>query len=239
MPARLPTPADFPPNITLTITPPPPSHPPTNILLLLHGLGDTHLPFHTLGTQLALPDTACIAIRGPTPLPFDLGGYHWADDLSFTGTGEMEADSGFAGAGRVLAGVMAGLEGCGYTARDVVVFGFGQGGMVGLGFAAGLEGAEEMGGVVSVGGRLAAGVELKSGKGRTPVLVCRAARGSEVTDGAVRKLRDAFEFVEVKEWRRNGDGMPSSREEMLPIMQFFARRLRSARGVPEGSVEIR
>jgi hypothetical protein len=32
--------------------------------------------------------------------------------------------------------------------------------------------------------------------------------------------------------------MPRSREEMLPIMRFFARRLRSRGGVPEGAVEV-
>ncbi len=34
------------------------------------------------------------------------------------------------------------------------------------------------------------------------------------------------------------DSMPRSREEMLPIMRFFARRLRSRGGVPEGAVEV-
>jgi hypothetical protein len=32
--------------------------------------------------------------------------------------------------------------------------------------------------------------------------------------------------------------MPSNRDEMMPIMQFLARRLRSRKGVVEGAVEI-
>jgi hypothetical protein len=32
--------------------------------------------------------------------------------------------------------------------------------------------------------------------------------------------------------------MPKNREEALPMMHFFARRLRSQKGVPEGSVEL-
>lgn len=75
-------------------------------------------------------------------------------------------------------------------------------------------------------------------KSKTPVLVCKANKKSAVTDSATTKLKDAFDYIEFKEWKKNGDGMPSSREEMLPIMQFFARRLRSTKGVPAGSVEI-
>ena len=100
-----------------------------------------------------------------------------------------------------------------------------------------LEG-EELGGVVSIGGRLSSSLSLKTSKSRTPVLICRAIRASAVTDGAVSKLKDAFEFVEVKDWKKNGDSMPSNRDEMMPIMQFFSRRLRSMKGVPAGSVEV-
>jgi hypothetical protein len=32
--------------------------------------------------------------------------------------------------------------------------------------------------------------------------------------------------------------MPANRDEMLPIMQFFSRRLRSMKGVPAGVVEL-
>ena len=36
-----------------------------NLLILLHGLGDTHAPFTNLGKQLKLPQTATLAIRAP------------------------------------------------------------------------------------------------------------------------------------------------------------------------------
>ena len=153
----------------------------------------------------------------------------------------MDVDTGFKKSIDVVLGkiIQEGLIAkCGYKARDIVIFGYAQGGMVGLQAAA--ESGEELGGVVSVGGALSLSVPLKAleRKSRTPVLVCKASKGSAVTDGAVSKLKDAFEFVEVKEWRKNGDGMPSNREEMMPIMQFFARRLRSMKGVPAGSVEL-
>ncbi|KAK0663226.1 putative hydrolase C9G1.08c [Lasiodiplodia hormozganensis] len=246
---RLPAAQDFPSAITVTITPPPPGHPPTNVLLLLHGLGDTHAPFARLGAQMSLPETACIAVRAPAPLPFDLGGFHWGDDVLFDErTGDMDPDAGFKTAARLLLddvvrGVL--VQKCGYALRDVVLFGFAQGGMAALQVAAELgkaDGEQELGGVVSVGGAVPAGASLSEGsstkKFKTPVLLCKAVRGSSVSDGAVKRLKDSFEFAEVKEWKRVGDGMPSNRDEMLPIMQFFARRLKSMKGVPQGAVEI-
>ncbi|KAF9737098.1 hypothetical protein PMIN04_003769 [Paraphaeosphaeria minitans] len=242
MPGRLPTQADFPSSVILSVTPPPPSQPATNILILLHGLGDTHEPFTKLATQLNLPETACLSLRAPAPLPFDLPGFHWGDDMVFDQhSGEMDTDTGFAAsAGLVLDKVIKqGLMAkCGYAAREVVLFGFAQGGMLALQVAASFR--EELGGVVSVGGApsLSAPLPTAGKKNRTSVLVCKASRGSSVTDSAAKRLKDTFEFAEVKEWNRVGDGMMRNREEMLPIMQFLARRLRSRRGVPEGSVEL-
>ncbi|KAK7189769.1 phospholipase/Carboxylesterase superfamily protein, partial [Paraphaeosphaeria sporulosa] len=242
MPGRLPTQADFPSSVTLSITPPPPSHPATNILLLLHGLGDTHSAFTKLGTQLNLPETACLSLRAPAPLPFDLPGFHWGDDMVFDQhSGEMDVDTGFAASTKVVLDTVI-KEGliakCGYAAREIVLFGFAQGGMLALQVASSC--GEELGGVVSVGGApsLSAPLPTAGKKNRTPVLVCKASRGSSVTDSAEKRLKDIFEFTEVKEWKRVGDGMMRNREEMLPIMQFLARRLRSRRGVPEGSVEL-
>ncbi|KAF1834009.1 alpha/beta-hydrolase [Decorospora gaudefroyi] len=243
MPGRMPTKADFASSVNLSITPPPSSQPPTNVLILLHGLGDTNASFKKLGQQLNLPETACIAIQALNPLPFDLGGYHWGDDMIFDqNTGEMDMDTGFKASTRLVLDnvVREGLiEKCGYKAREIIIFGFAQGAMVGLQAAAEFEG-DELGGVVSIGGILSQSLPLKAleKKSRTPVLVCKASKKSEVTDSATSKLKDAFEYVEIKEWKKNGDGMPSNREEMLPVMQFFARRLRSTRGVPAGSVEL-
>jgi predicted esterase len=132
------------------------------------------------------------------------------------------------------------VEKCGYEYREILLFGFGQGGMLALKVAAELGGEHELGGVVSIGGSLPASTSIRdlSAKSRTPVLLCHGFRQSSVRDEHIDKIKDTFEFVEVKEWRKTGDGMPSNREEMMPIMMFWSRRLRSRRGVPEGSVEL-
>lgn len=97
----------------------------------------------------------------------------------------------------------------------------------------------ELGGIISIGAPLPgdAPASLDS-KCRTPVLVCAGTDNSSVTPSAEEKLKHVFEFVEVKRYRKSGDSMPASRDEMLPIMQFFSRRLRSMKGVPAGSVEV-
>jgi predicted esterase len=209
----------------------------------MHGLGDTNASFTKLGQQLNLPETACIALQAPNGMLFDIGGHNWGDDLVMDqSTGEMDIDTGFKASTRLVLDsvIREGLIGrCGYKAREIVIFGFAQGGMAGLQAAAELVG-DELGGVVSIGAGLSLSPPLKAleKKSKTPVLICKASRESKVTDSTVAKLKGAFEYVEIKEWKRKGDGMMSNREEMLPIMQFFARRLLSRRGIPAGSVEL-
>ncbi|OOF94776.1 hypothetical protein ASPCADRAFT_397539 [Aspergillus carbonarius ITEM 5010] len=264
-----PTLTSFPPHLTLTITPPSPqsqsqsqptSNPSPNILLLLHPTGDTSQNLTPLAHALNLPETTTITLQAPTPLPFDLGGYHWGDDITFSPDGNLDMDAGFSRSMRVIldeviSGVL--VQKCGYKMRDVVIWGLGQGGMVGLEVARGLalrgeggngDGDEErcLGGVVSIGAPVGleggkSGSRNGNGKSKTPVLIAAGKEGDDgtaVTAAGVRRTQEWFEFVEVVRYKRKGDGMPRNRDEMTPIMAFLARRLRSYKGVPEGSVEI-
>jgi predicted esterase len=75
----------------------PASQPPTNILILLHGLGDTNASFTRLGQQLNLPETACIALQAPNALIMDIGGFQWGDDLVMDQrNGELDMDASYA-----------------------------------------------------------------------------------------------------------------------------------------------
>jgi predicted esterase len=244
--ARLPTKSDFPPSIHLDIITPPKEDPPLNILLILHGLGDTETPFATLGRALNLPYTACISIRAPSPVPAlftgsDAPSFHWGDDILFDqSTGEIDLDAGFTKATamlweQVVSGVL--FEKCHYQPRDVMILGFGQGGMVALQLAA-LKPEIEFGGVIPIGGRLPSSSSSTGSKAKTPVLVLGGSRSTQVTRSAVDVLKARFGEVEYVKWVKAGDSMPANREEMVPIMRFFARRLKSRAGVPEGAVEL-
>lgn len=254
MPTKTPTQSDFPSHLTLTLTPPPPSttptrtRPPPNVLILLHGLGDSAPAFTNFARALNLPETLVLTLQAPNRLPLDLPGFHWGDDISFdTATGGLDMDAGFATATKTLVHEVVRdvlLRKCGYRLREILVLGFGQGGMVGLLGArelgrGGAEGQErELAGVVSIGAPYPLSGSAVGEKNRTPVLLVAGRESAAVTDGAVRRTQQGFEFVEVKRYSRREDGMPRSRDEMMPVMQFFARRLRSWKGVPEGSVEI-
>lgn len=239
MSTRVPTSSDFPNHIQLSIIPPPPSNRPTNVLILLHGLGDTNASLFTLGRRLCLPETTCISLQGPTVLPFELGGFHWGDDIIFDQTsGEMDLDSGFAKSITLIRkdiiydGLLAK---CGYKPKQIILFGFGQGAMAAISTVVSIP--EELGGVVSIGGSLPTN-SIHSTTSQTPLLVLGGSSKTMITQTAVGRLQQAFKTVEYHKWNRPGDSMPTNREEMLPIMKFFARRLQSRQGVPEGSVEI-
>jgi predicted esterase len=123
----------------LTPSSAPSSQRPTNILILLHGLGDGHLPFAQLGSQLNLPETACLAIQAPEPLPFEPSSFHWGDDVIFDNTvGTIDPDGGFKKVvPRLVKEIIEDtlVQKCGYKSRELMLFGFGQGGMVALGTA--------------------------------------------------------------------------------------------------------
>ncbi|KAL3431143.1 Alpha/Beta hydrolase protein [Aspergillus tetrazonus] len=257
MPTRIPISSDFPSSLTFTLTPPPQStsnRPPPNILLLLHGLGDTHTPFTNLASQLSLPETTVLTIRAPSPLPFDLPGFHWGDDINFDSrSGALDMDAGFEKSTKLLLKTVIRdvlVSKCGYRLQEILIWGFGQGGMVGLVLAQTLnEQSEpdfargELGGIISVGAPYPLSLAGKfqndgRGKSRTPILLVHGRDSEVVTESAVKRTKDVFSFVEVHEYRRRGDTMPRSREEMIPIMRFLGRRLRSWQGVPEGAVEL-
>lgn len=259
MPTKTPCQSDFPSNLTVTITFPPSTSTPTsapspNILLLLHGIGDTAAGFAPFGRALHLPETTIITIQAPAPLPFDLGGFHWGDDVSFDSrTGALDMDAGFKRSTTLLANDVIRqtlLQKCGYQLREIMILGFGQGGMAGLSVARELGSAKSdakdgqgqvsgaLAGVISIGAPYALSGPRAGAKNRSPVLLVAGRDSEVVSDGAVRRTKEVFEFVEVSRYARRGDGMPSNREEMFPVMQFFARRLRSRQGVPEGSIEI-
>lgn len=244
---RLPSKADFPTNLTVDIIPPTAPQKPVNILVLLHGLGDTQVPFTRLASQLQLPETCCISVRAPSPIPAlftgsDEPAFHWGDDVLFDeGKGEIDLDAGFKTASVVLGSRIVSevlIEKCGYSTRNIIFYGYGQGGMAALSVVASSE--QEFGGVVSVGGGLPSSFSSSgaAGKSKTPVLVLGGSRSKEVTKSKVEGLKGAFESMEYVKWAKHEDSMPKSREEMLPIMKFFARRLKSRAGVPEGAVEV-
>ncbi|KAG6052447.1 hypothetical protein E4U17_005779 [Claviceps sp. LM77 group G4] len=173
-----------------------------------------------------------------------LGHYHWGDDIHLdSSTGEIDPDPGFTRAhglvmDKLVKGVLVGE--CGWDVSDVMVLGFGQGGSLALGMGAaliirGVEARDMFRGIVSIGGPLPmsmlSGGGRREGKGekkgeekeksQTHVLLC------QVREEEARVVEREFAHVDVVRWERQGVSMPRNREEMFPLMKFFAERLRS------------
>lgn len=192
---------------------------------------------------LGLPDAANLS----TPTR----NFHWGDDLTISpSTGDLCPDPGFSKARdaileRLIRGTL--VEKCGWEMSDILLFGFGQGGSLSLGLASMLRSAERFvdvidsnqqdaegkaafKGVVSVGGPLPASMVptiSSREKSRTPVLICHGRSSEAIDEDAMDAIKREFGDVREVNWRKPDDGMPQNRDEMLPIMQFFAERLRS------------
>lgn len=85
-------------------------------------------------------------------------------------------------------------------------------------------------GIVSIGGALPPSMIPSISareKAKTPVLVLHGSKSEYVGEDEVDLIEREFENVKVVEWKRPDDGMPRSREEVLPMMEFFAERLKS------------
>ena len=243
MPARQPTTDDFQSSIHLIITPPPStSRRPVNVLILLHGLGDANGSFTNLGKQLALPETTCISLQAPTPLPFDLRGYHWGDDIIFDQSNdETELDAGFEKAGKIIGqDVIKDVlkDKCGYKPRDIFFFGYGQGAMAAMAAVLFMNNLGEFGGIISIGGPMPKSCLNVQNASRTPICVVGGSSDTQITKSALADIKMCLEDVSYHKLERPGDGMPTNREQMYPVMRFLARRMRSRSGVPEGAVEI-
>lgn len=190
-------------------------------------------------------------------------GWHWGDDILVdNSTGELGLDTGFNAAAKVIGPILKVVLGrenaksapasLDFEARDIFLWGFGHGGMVALSLA---EQLGELGGVVSIGGKIASSKSAmskaveelseevkgkmekgKDGKTKTPVLLCGGNRKTAVTALVLRDVKERFRMVQYVKWEREGDSMARNREEMLPIMKFLASRLRMP--APGGMEEV-
>ncbi|OAP61473.1 hypothetical protein AYL99_03676 [Fonsecaea erecta] len=247
-PGPSPTASDFPPALK-PILHLPPDNKATNAVIFLPGLGDTSANFSSFSRALNLPDALAITINPPFPLPFPLGpGDQWSEDLHVdTTTGELDSDSPLTKsvelvAQEVISRVL--VDKFRYRPDHIHLFGFGQGGSVALTVPLhpSISSLPSLGGVISVGGALPLSAPLTSTKSqnKTPVLLLSGSKSplAAVGSSPLNRIKATYEFVTYHQWKKADDSLPKNRDEALPMMQFWARRLRSRRGVPDDAIEI-
>ncbi|KAI8992745.1 hypothetical protein BD414DRAFT_482062 [Trametes punicea] len=217
-----------------------------NLLILLHGLGDTQIPFGKLGRQLHLPQTATLALRAPEKIPFLYEeAYQWY--TSFDPLGELLERPNPTPALELMTKVIDHLvNDCSWSVNRIHFFGFAQGGSVAAEFAlkfwraelsqqqkslssssnptAGQHAPRSFGSVVSVSGPLLSFPTLQK-PCPTPLLIFHrpAPAESALRSTAIAELKKGFGRVE--EFKMKGEGMPRSKEEWEPIMRFWSEHL--------------
>ncbi|KAF7720867.1 hypothetical protein EC973_005888 [Apophysomyces ossiformis] len=130
-----------------------------NLLILLHGLGDTSKPFARLASKLKLPQTATLAVQAPEPVPYMEDSYQWFPSFDVM-TGHLLTSSdprrmkGLMRTRELITELLKHLiDDCHFQPPNIFLFGFSQGATVALDVAL-LSDIRNLGGVVSISGYL-------------------------------------------------------------------------------------
>lgn len=243
-------PSDFPSSLTPIIHKSTQAATPENVVLFFPGLGDSAANFSNFARALNLPDVVAITLQPTFPLPFPIGpGNHWSEDLQFDqAIGALDPDSPLTFSTNLIANDVISkilIEKCNLRTGQIHLFGFGQGGSLALSIPLHpcLASQSSLGSVISIGGILSVSAPLPASdkaKNRTSILLLGGSKGALAADdqSPIKRIKHVYEFVEYHQWRKNEDSMPKTRDEVLPMMRFLARRLKSRRGVPDDAVEI-
>jgi len=209
-----------------------------NLLILLHGLGDTEVPFANLGRSLKLPQTATLSLRAPIRIPFlEEEAFQWYP--SFDPLGDLLERPDPTGALDIIVSILQKLvKDCNWPIDRIHLFGFAQGGSVAAEVALKIwkertftsEGdtIQRLGlaSVVSIGGPLLSHPTLTP-LCSTPILIFHRLPPSQsaLPFSALGSFRKGFEGVKQMKIT-GGEGMPRSRQEWEPIMRFWSEVLK-------------
>mmetsp|Transcript_33183 Transcript_33183/g.63708 ORF Transcript_33183/g.63708 Transcript_33183/m.63708 type:complete len:454 (+) Transcript_33183:394-1755(+) len=230
------------------VPPPPvngsPRQPATNLLLLLHGVGDTAAPFATMARTLQLPHTAALALQGPLLIPETDGGSAWFrvfdDDWELIEgqAGETRRIHSLAHTLHLMQELIHNLYHHGWPYSHIHLLGFSNGGTVVLELARRFIGMQRLGGIVAVSASfLRETISTFSNQPPleyppTRVLITHgkqdqvvSARDVQQTAAMLRSLHpQARADVETYD---KGHCMPRDGVEMHSIMKFWSETLKA------------
>ncbi|CEG73761.1 hypothetical protein RMATCC62417_09080 [Rhizopus microsporus] len=211
-----------------------------NLLILLHGLGDSKTPFTRLGQQLKLPQTAIISIQGPEEVPYLDGCFQWFPSFNLL-TGELlppghpEKMKGLLNTRSKINKLLEHLiNDCNWNPPNIFLFGFSQGGTVALDIA--LFGkVRNLGGIISISGYL---LEEQSTDSRIDegypgyILITQGERDetmnkpiAETKFKQIKKLCSSSAEVSQAFIPNKGHTMPSTEQEWRLIHTFFGKNM--------------
>ncbi|KAJ3372363.1 hypothetical protein HDU91_003791 [Kappamyces sp. JEL0680] len=204
----------------------------SNLLVLLHGLGDSRDNFAKFGIGMNLPQTGLLLLQAPFPIPYFDEGSCWYPSFDLAGNeltmANQDTRLGLEKTRRLLGDLLNGhvlwnaARKTGWPAERVFLLGFAQGGQVALDLAQSLP---LLGGVVSLSGYLD---PLSYSAPLSPVHAKGLLLYGQLETGvdSLREMtRRALPQVQQVAVGGRGLAMPSSRAEMEQIVQFFAKHL--------------
>ncbi|PLW30889.1 hypothetical protein PCANC_00367 [Puccinia coronata f. sp. avenae] len=205
----------------------------TNLLILLHGLGDTQIPFGELARKLNLPQTAWMSLRGFERVPIlEEEAYQWWESFDMTGSPVRDPNPSWTLA--KLEEMMERLtsDELGWRTEAIHLFGFGQGGScvseLALQWNRSHPSSAPLASVVSISGPLLSLPTIPpANRSPTPVLLW-TRRGEDVT----QKWRSAFErgFHSVQHAAgppAPHQQMPATPQEWKSILEFWSKFLKA------------
>ncbi|KAH0831157.1 alpha/beta-hydrolase [Lanmaoa asiatica] len=224
-----------------------------NLLVLLHGLGDSHTPFAKLGQSFHLPQTAILALRAPEQIPYLYEqAFQWY--TSFDPLGEIIQRPNPTSALEVMAKVLDYLiVECAWPPNRIHIFGFGQGGSVAAETTLAwwkdelaktettskleqksVPSPRYLGSVASVSGPLLSYPTLAA-PCPTPLLIFYRVSVAKDVSSAFSKGFTRIRQV-VKSGSQGEESMPRSRDEWEPLMRFWSEVL--GRRMGDGLYEV-
>ena len=183
-----------------------------NVLLLLHGAGDTSANFLGVGERLNLPWTHTSALVAPYTLPFGMEGGLWYPDFASDGSRLRPGTCGDVRLNGLVKDCRAGLHrflrallqtGLVASASHIFLLGFGQGGIAALDAALTYPGESCLGGVIALSSDLyldeaRPAINDSSSthpnnlvanwiqqRGRTPIFIAHGHQSDVATSGAL------------------------------------------------------
>jgi predicted esterase len=207
--------------------------PNSNLLILLHGAGDSHEPFDQLGQRMALPLTATIALAAKDfeALPFGLG-HSWFAEMDYT-TGENLASrdvrrcSTLQAAAKKLATLLQHLIDANFIIPErIFLLGYGAGATLAMETCSTWK-ERPLGGAICVGGGdvLQPPPATTTAQQLTPILLLCGALDESFPPARAHRLQQVYSNLQVHTEDQKRQGMISSGTEMKAVMEFLAARL--------------
>lgn len=211
----------------------------SNLLILLHGLGDSDNGFFNLGKNLqkTIPQTAVLTLQAPLAVPFLDPGQHWMWYPAFDQMGELLTKPNPSAVVKHFIAVLHHLVGeCGWRTSSIHLFGFGQGATVALETLVAwtrthsCNAQQALGSVVSISGELISHPTLPT-PSSTPVLHVYRAKSDMARDASrwasLRKATSALTLQRLDVLPGGGEEAMVRGSEWDVVMQFWAKLVRN------------